>query len=85
MKTFLILATVCAFTVALSEPGRADVSVNFFYDNLNGGNWYDVADYGYVWHPRVSNGWAPYESGSWTMDYPYGLTWVSNEPFGWIM
>ena len=47
------------------------------------GDWQYVSDYGYAWHPRVSNGWAPYESGYWTMDYPYGLTWVSNEPWGY--
>ena len=47
------------------------------------GDWQYVSDYGYAWHPRVSNDWAPYESGYWTMDYPYGLTWVSNEPWGY--
>ena len=48
MKRFLISAAVCAFALTAFQSGRADVSVNFFYDNLNGGNWYQVADYGYV-------------------------------------
>ena len=48
MKRFLIFASVCAFALTVFQSGRADVSINFFYDNLNGGNWYEVADYGYA-------------------------------------
>jgi hypothetical protein len=33
--------------------------------------------------PARQHDWAPYQSGYWTMDYPYGLTWVSNEPWGY--
>ncbi|HEV8494145.1 MAG TPA: DUF6600 domain-containing protein, partial [Candidatus Angelobacter sp.] len=28
-------------------------------------------------------GWTPYQQGQWTNSYPYGLTWVSSEPWGY--
>src|SRR2546421_1027262 len=72
------------------DPARQYPSYNYVSEYVPGiddlddyGDWQYVSDYGYCWHPRVSNGWAPYESGNWTMDYPYGLTWVSNEPWGY--
>lgn len=36
-----------------------------------------------VWRPHVSPGWRPYHSGWWIYT-PYGLTWVSTEPWGWV-
>jgi FecR protein len=53
------------------------------YDLDDYGDWQYVNNYGYCWHPRVDYGWAPYESGYWTMDYPFGLTWISTEPWGY--
>src|SRR5437016_2223848 len=84
MKRFLIFAAVCAFAFTMFQSGRADVSVNFFYDNLNGGNWYQVADYGYVWQPdaATSADWRPYTDGYWAYT-DVGWTWVSYEDFGW--
>ncbi|PYM03453.1 MAG: hypothetical protein DMF13_04085 [Verrucomicrobia bacterium] len=84
MKRFLISAAVCAFALTAFQSGRADVSVNFFYDNLNGGNWYQVADYGYVWQPdaATSADWRPYTDGYWAYT-DVGWTWVSYEDFGW--
>ena len=32
----------------------ADVSVDFFYNNLSGGSWIEVGDYGYCWQPEVA-------------------------------
>src|SRR6266481_5159001 len=83
MKRFLIFAAVCAFALTASQS-RADVSVNFFYDNLNGGNWYQVADYGYVWQPDAATNadWRPYTDGYWAYT-DVGWTWVSYEDFGW--
>lgn len=75
---------MCAFLFpALSSRG-ADVSVNLFYDNLSGGNWYDVSDYGYVWQPDVAGdpNWRPYTDGYWAYT-DQGWTWVSYEDFGW--
>ena len=84
MKRFLIFAAVCAFALTAFQSARADVSVNFFYDNLNGGNWYQVADYGYVWQPDAASGadWRPYTDGYWAYT-DVGWTWVSYEDFGW--
>ena len=79
-----MFAAVCAFALTAFQSGRADVSVNFFYDNLNGGNWYQVADYGYVWQPdaATSADWRPYTDGYWAYT-DVGWTWVSYEDFGW--
>ena len=84
MKRFSIFAAVCAFALTAFQSGRADVSVNFFYDNLNGGNWYQVADYGYVWQPDAATNadWRPYTDGYWAYT-DVGWTWVSYEDFGW--
>jgi hypothetical protein len=51
---------------------------------LNGGNWYQVADYGYVWQPdaATSADWRPYTDGYWAYT-DVGWTWVSYEDFGW--
>ncbi len=72
------------------DPYRQYPSYNYVSEYVPGiddldyyGDWQYVSDYGYGWHPRVDNGWAPYQSGYWTMGYPYGLTWVSNEPWGY--
>ncbi len=72
------------------EPSRRYNSYNYVSDYVPGiydlddyGDWQYISDYGYGWHPRVDNGWSPYQSGYWTTDYPYGLTWVSSEPWGY--
>jgi len=57
-----------------------------FYDDLAPhGDWYDTADYGYVWRPTVvvqTVGWRPYCHGRWVWTN-CGWTWLSDEPFGW--
>ena len=72
------------------DPYRRYDSYNYASDYIPGlydlddyGDWRYVNSYGYAWHPRVDSYWAPYQSGYWTMDYPYGLTWVSTEPWGY--
>jgi len=48
------------------------------------GDWQDVPNYGHCWHPRgTSADWAPYRDGYWSNNYSAGLTWVSNERWGW--
>jgi hypothetical protein len=47
------------------------------------GRWVTVPDYGSVWSPVVSVGWAPYRSGRWVWEPGWGWTWVSYEPWGW--
>ena len=47
------------------------------------GRWDRVPDYGYVWVPRVTVGWAPYRHGRWVWTAYWGWTWTSYEPWGW--
>ena len=74
MKTLGTLGT--AFFAALllffiAEPPRAsaatEVSVDLFYNALEPhGEWLEVSDYGYVWHPNgVGRDWRPYTEGHW--------------------
>jgi hypothetical protein len=47
------------------------------------GRWQNVPDYGDVWVPNQSDGWAPYRDGNWVYEPYYGWTWVGYEPWGW--
>jgi hypothetical protein len=85
MKRFLPIFAACALFLPALQPARgADISLNLFYDNLSGGNWYEVADSGYVWQPDVASNsnWRPYTDGYWAYT-DQGWTWVSYEDFGW--
>jgi hypothetical protein len=53
------------------------------YDLDYYGDWVDTSDYGYCWAPRVSAGWAPFQSGYWDLDDLWGPSWVSYESWGW--
>jgi hypothetical protein len=85
-RIFLALTIAALFLPALREAKAADVSVDFFYDNLGSdGNWVEVADYGYCWQPNVAvsnSKWRPYSDGYWAYT-DVGWTWVSYEDFGW--
>src|SRR5437867_12907780 len=69
MKKILFALSMLALVAsALPQTARADVSVAFSYNNLSGGNWIDVEDYGYGWQPdeAVSDrNWRPYADGYW--------------------
>jgi hypothetical protein len=48
------------------------------------GDWNSDADYGPVWYPTtVAVGWAPYHTGHWVWEGPWGWTWVDDAPWGW--
>ena len=48
------------------------------------GRWDQIPDYGWAWSPTsVSADWAPYRSGHWVWQDPWGWTWVSSEAWGW--
>ena len=84
-KTFFVLTLLGWSILAVPQGMAADVSIDLFYDNLNGGNWIDVADYGYGWQPDVAVSdpdWRPYADGYWAFT-DYGWTWISYEDFGW--
>jgi hypothetical protein len=55
------------------------------YEDLDDhGSWRPSRSYGRVWVPSgMPSGWAPYQSGRWIWQDPYGWTWVSYEPWGW--
>src|SRR6266705_3812411 len=86
MKRILLALTMLALILpALPQAKAADVSIDFFYNNLSGGNWIEVADYGYGWQPDVAANdpnWRPYADGYWAYT-DEGWTWVSYEDFGW--
>jgi len=83
-RIFFAVAMLIGFSAAF-QAARADVSVDFFYNNLSGGSWIEVGDYGYCWQPDVAVGnsdWRPYADGYWAYTN-VGWTWVSYEDFGW--
>ena len=87
MKRLLLALAVLTLILPAAPSARAqsEVSIDFFYNNLNDGNWVEVDDYGYCWQPNVvsSNAdWRPYTDGYWAYT-DVGWTWVSNEDFGW--
>lgn len=48
------------------------------------GRWTDIPNYGWAWMPTVvAAGWAPYTTGRWIWEDPWGWTWISAEPWGW--
>jgi hypothetical protein len=88
MKTTLRLVSFLA-AIALwpaTQSKAAEVSFDFFYDNLDPyGDWVEVGDYGYCWHPRdIDEDWHPYTTGNWAYT-DAGWTWVSDEPYGWAV
>ena len=85
MKKILFALTMLALVLPALPQARADVSIDFFYNNLSGGNWIEVGDYGYGWQPDVATSdpnWRPYADGYWAYT-DVGWTWVSYEDFGW--
>jgi len=86
MKKLLFAVMMLAFAVsALPQARGADISIDFIYDNLSGGNWIDAEGYGYGWQPDVATSdpnWRPYSDGYWAYT-DYGWTWISYEDFGW--
>ncbi len=65
------------------EERKAEVPPAAAYELRDYGEWVYLADYGWVWRPRVATGWSPYYYGRWAWVSPYGWTWVSYEPWGW--
>jgi hypothetical protein len=84
-RTLFALAIFALFLPTARNASAADVSIDFFYNNLGGGSWIEVGDYGYGWQPEVAvsnSSWRPYSDGYWAYT-DVGWTWVSYEDFGW--
>jgi len=86
MKKILFALAMLVFGASALQQARGqEVSVDYFYDNLSGGNWIDVEGYGYGWQPDIAvndQNWRPYADGYWAYTDD-GWTWVSYEDFGW--
>jgi hypothetical protein len=87
MKRTLFALTMLAIALSTVPRAQAEVEVNFdfFYNNISGGSWIEVGDYGYCWQPDVAvsnTSWRPYTDGYWAYT-DLGWTWVSYEDFGW--
>jgi hypothetical protein len=85
MKKILFALAMLVLGASALQRARADVSVDYFYDNLSGGNWIDVEGYGYGWQPDMAvndSNWRPYADGYWAYTDD-GWTWISYEDFGW--
>jgi hypothetical protein len=78
--------------VAVAKPAEDKVVkkqpkpiADLFYNNLSGGDWFEVAGYGYGWQPDLAASdpnWRPYTDGYWAYT-ELGWTWISYEDHGW--
>ncbi|AOK29172.1 MULTISPECIES: DUF6600 domain-containing protein [Burkholderia] len=67
--------SVSARYVSRDIPGYQDLDAN--------GTWRDTPDYGEVWVPSaVPADWAPYRTGHWIWQAPWGWTWIDDQPWG---
>jgi hypothetical protein len=85
MKRILFALAMLAAVLPDLPQARADVSIDFFYNNLSSGNWIEVDGYGYGWQPELATSdpnWRPYADGYWAYT-DVGWAWVSYEDFGW--
>src|SRR5438270_2235432 len=86
MKKLLFVFAVGVLLLPFAPLAKSqEVSIDFFYNNLNGGSWIEVGNYGYCWQPDVAvsdPSWRPYADGYWAYT-DEGWTWVSYEDFGW--
>jgi hypothetical protein len=49
------------------------------------GGWYPCAGYGNCWRPYgVGAGWSPFDSGFWFNDASIGMSFIGNQPWGWL-
>src|SRR5881275_1666726 len=84
-KLFFVFAVTVLLLPFTPRAKSQDVSIDFFYNNLNGGSWIEVGNYGYCWQPDVAvsdPSWRPYADGYWAYT-DLGWTWVSYEDYGW--
>jgi hypothetical protein len=69
--------------VVYQPPQYLSVAVTGYEDLAPYGSWIHDGTYGKVWLPRaVPAGWAPYRTGHWVHQRPWGWTWVDDQPWG---
>nr|MBN3724198.1 FecR protein [Burkholderia sp. Ac-20379] len=67
--------SISARYVSREIPGYQDLDAN--------GTWRETPEYGAVWTPNSTPaGWAPYHTGHWIWQAPWGWTWVDDAPWG---
>lgn len=82
--TISLLTSGCASSSSQTEMNQTAPN-GYNVDDLNNyGDWVRVPTYGDAWRPSVVEDWMPYENGYWTYS-DAGWTWISYEPFGWIV
>ena len=69
---FLVMLFCATRTPASAQGPMPSVTYQTFYDDLSPyGDWIDYPEYGYVWHPRVTD-FRPYSTSRhwvWTDEY----------------
>jgi FecR protein len=70
--------------VVYDQPPQYLTAAMTGYEDLNAyGSWTNDPGYGEVWIPRgMPAGWAPYRTGHWMYQPPWGWTWVDDQPWG---
>jgi hypothetical protein len=72
----VLLSSTSAAHVAGLRGGLADLDAY--------GVWIQSGDFGAVWKPKVTAGWAPFRYGKWAWYDSLGYTWISDDPWGWL-
>jgi hypothetical protein len=80
--TGMVVVSAPSDVVLVAPPYDEVWTVEVFYEELTEyGTWIEDPSYGYVFEP-YGDDFAPYRDGRWSMT-DHGMTWVSDEPFGW--
>jgi hypothetical protein len=69
--------------VTYAQPQYVTADMTGYEDLAVYGSWTADPEYGEVWYPNSPPaGWAPYRTGEWVYQPPYGWTWVDAQPWG---
>ena len=86
LKICCLVCVVILFSAIRNKASAQEPSVSYqtFYDDLSPyGQWIDNPQYGYVWHPSISD-FRPYSTGGhWIFTDQYGWMWASDYDWGW--
>lgn len=69
--------------ITYAQPQYVTADMTGYEDLQVYGSWSSDPQYGEVWAPNSPPaGWAPYRTGEWVYQAPYGWTWVDAQPWG---